>query len=203
MQTMLLVQSSPAGPHSLSRQVTHDFLSAHKNLHGARNLITRDLVTDPPPHLSEDFVGAMFVPPDKRSAEMEQALSLGTKLVEEIKMADEILISAPMYNRTVPSSLKAWIDHIVLPYQTFAVGPTGPTPLLKGKILYLICATGGVYSTGPGTQQDFLTPYVKCIMNFMGIQDVRVVFVEGMAFDREQGLARAKEQIKTALKEIK
>ena len=104
-----------------------------------------------------------------------------------------------MYNRTVPSTLKAWIDHIVLPYQTFAVGPTGPSPLLKGKTLYFICATGGVYSTGPGAQQDFLTPYIKCIMGFIGIQDVRVIQIEGVAFDREHGLARAKEQIKSVL----
>lgn len=199
MKTMLLVQSSPAGPSSLSRQITDDFLGAHKNLHGARNLITRDLVKDPPPHLSEDFVGAMFVPIDKRSAEMKRALSLGAELAEEVKRADEIVISAPMYNRTVPSCLKAWIDHIVLPYETFSVGPTGPSPLLKGKTLYFICATGGIYSTGPKAQEDFLTPYIKYIMGFMGIHDVRVVYIEGVAFDREQGLARAKEQIKAIL----
>lgn len=199
MKTMLLVQSSPAGPQSLSRQITDEFLSAHKSLHGVRNLVTRDLVKDPPPHLSMDFVGAMFVPPDKRSPEMEQSLSLGIRLAEEIKLADEIVISAPMHNRTIPSTLKAWIDHIVLPYETFSVGPSGPSPLLKGKTLYFICATGGIYSTDPGKQQDFCTPYIKCIMGFMGIKDVRVVYVEGVAFDREQGLARAKEQIKTVL----
>ena len=199
MKTMLLVQSSPVGAHSLSRQITNDFLSAHKNLHGARNLITRDLVKDPPPHLSDNFVGAMFVPPDQRSPEMEKALFLGNKLAYELKSADEIVISAPMYNRTVPSNLKAWIDHIVLPYETFSVGSTGPSPLLKGKTLYFICATGGVYSTGPGLEQDFLTTYIKCIMGFMGIQDVRVVYIEGVAYDREQGLARAKEQIKKVL----
>lgn len=199
MKTMLLVQSSTLGPHSLSRQITNEFLSAHRSLHGARTVITRDLVKDPPPHLSEEFVGAMFVPPERRSREMEQVLGLGNKLAQEVKDADEIVISAPMYNRTVPSSLKAWIDHIVLPYQTFAVGPTGPSPLLKGKTVYFICATGGVYSTGPGAKQDFLTPYIKCIMGFMGIEDVRVVYVEGVAFDRDQGLVRAKEQIKTVL----
>lgn len=199
MRTMLLVQSSPAGAHSMSRQITNDFLVAHESLHGVRNLITRDLVKDPPPHLSEEFVSAMFVPPGQRSAQMEQALSLGTKLAEEVIRAEEIVISAPMYNRTVPSTLKAWIDHVVLPYQTFAVGPTGPSPLLQGKTLYFICATGGIYSTGPGAQQDFLTPYIKCIMGFMGILDVRVVYVEGLAYEREQGLARAKEQFKTVL----
>jgi FMN-dependent NADH-azoreductase len=200
MTTMLLIQSSPAGVHSLSRQITNDFLKAHENLHGARNLITRDLTKDPPPHLSEEFVGAMFVPPHQRSAAMERALSLGTKLVEEVKKADEIVISAPMYNRTVPSSLKAWIDHIVLPFQTFEVGPTGPSPLLQGKTLYFICATGGIYSTGPKAKEDFLTPYIKYIMGFIGIHDVRVIYIEGVAFDRDQGIARAKEQINAALR---
>lgn len=199
MKTMLLIQSSPAGSHSLSRQITNDFLSAHKSLHGERNLVTRDLVKEPPPHLSEEFVGAMFVPKDNRSPEMEKSLILGKKLADELKSADEIVISAPMYNRSVPSNLKAWIDHIVLPYETFAVGPTGPSPLLNGKILYFICATGGVYSNGPGIKQDFCTPYIKCIMGFMGIQDVRVVYIEGVAFDRDGGLARAKEQFQKVL----
>ncbi|MBL7716151.1 MAG: NAD(P)H-dependent oxidoreductase [Bdellovibrionales bacterium] len=199
MKTMLLIQCSPAGTHSLSRQITTDFLHAHKSRHGDRNLIIRDLVQNPPPHLSGEFVGAMFVPPNQRSPQMEQTLSLGAELAEEVKKADEIVISAPMYNRTVPSSLKAWIDHVVLPYETFSVGATGPAPLLKGKTLYLICATGGVYSTGPKVSEDFLTPYIKFIMGFMGIKDVRVVFIEGVAFDREQGLIRAKEQIKTIL----
>ena len=201
MKKVLVVHSSPLSSQSLSRQMTEEFLKRYASRNVGSEFVSRDLVSDPVPHLSGAFVEAMFVPPDRRTSEMTSTLSLAHKLTEELETADDIVISSPMYNRTVPSSLKAWIDHIVLPFTTFKFGPQGPEGLLKNKTVYFICSTGGIYSTGPGMKEDFLTPYIKNILGFIGIQDVRVIAIEGVARDREQGLKMARAELDRVLGE--
>ena len=201
MKKVLVVHTSPVGPQSLSRQITEEFLRRYARRTAGSAFVTRDLAREPLPHLSGAFVEAMFVPPDRRTSEMTSTLALAHTLTGELETADDIVISSPMYNRTVPSSLKAWIDHIVLPFTTFHFGPQGPEGHLKNKTVYFICATGGVYSNGPGMAEDFLTPYIKNILGFIGIKDVRVVFIEGVAYDRAQGLKLAEAQLDRVLGE--
>lgn len=201
MKKVLVVHSSPLSSQSLSRQMTEEFLKRYAIRHVGSEFVSRDLVSEPVPHLSGAFVEAMFVPPDRRTSEMTSTLSLAHKLTEELETADDIVISSPMYNRTVPSSLKAWIDHIVLPFTTFKFGPQGAEGLLKNKTVYFICATGGVYSNGPGMEEDFLTPYIKNILGFIGIKDVRVIAIEGVARDRDQGLKMARAELDRVLGE--
>ena len=199
MKKVLVIQSSPLGNQSVSRQMTDKFLKLYASQHADCTVTSRDLAANPLPHLSGDFVGAMFVPPDSRTREMNSTLSFAHKLTDELKAADDIVISAPMYNYTVPSSLKAWIDHIVLPFTTFKFGPEGREGLVKGKTAYFICATGDVYSKGPRMRDDFLTPYIKHILGFIGIEDVRIIQVEGVAFDRDQGWTLAEAELKRVL----
>lgn len=199
MKKVLVVHSSPLGSNSLSRQITEEFLKRYASQNTGSEFVSRDLVSEPLPHLSEAVVEAMFVPPDRRTSEITSTLALAHKLTGELETADDIIISSPMYNRTVPSSLKAWIDHIVLPFTTFKFGPQGPEGLLKNKTVYFICATGGIYSHGPGMENDFLTPYIKNILSFIGIKDVRVIFIEGVAFDRAQGLKKAEAELDRVL----
>lgn len=201
MKQVLLLQCSPIGPASISRKLTEDFLvKYHQRNEGAR-VVLRDLASEPIPHLSGEFVSAMFVPPSDRTPNMKEALSLGYKLVSELQASDDIIISAPMYNRSVPSSLKAWIDHVVLPFETFSFGPNGPEGLLKGKTLYFIAASGGVFSHGPQMEIDYFAPYIRNIMAFMGITDVRMIRAEGVAWDREKGIQLAQAEIDSALSE--
>ena len=199
MKQVLLIQCSPIGSTSISRKLTDDFLVKYRQRNELARYISRDLAAEPIPHLSEEFVKAMFVPPDKRTQNMKEALSLGLKLANELQSSDDIIISAPMYNRTIPSSLKAWIDHVVLPFETFRFGPNGQEGLLKGKTLYFIGASGGVYSHGIQMEIDFFAPYIRSIMGFMGITDVRMIRAEGVAWDREKGIQLAEAEIDTAL----
>lgn len=199
MKQVLLLQSSPIGPASVSRKITDDFLVKYRQKNAGVRILLRDLVSEPLPHISGEYVQAMFVPPANRTQNMNEALSLGMRLVNELQTSDDIIISAPMYNRTVPSSLKAWIDHVVLPFETFNYGPNGPEGLLQGKTVYFLGASGGVFSTGPQSQIDFFTPYIRHIMGFMGITDVRVIRAEGLARDREKGMILAEADIESAL----
>jgi FMN-dependent NADH-azoreductase len=199
MKQVLILQSSSAGPTSISRNLTEEFLVKYKQKRGEARFVSRDLVATLLPHLSTGFVEAMFVPPDQRTTEMNSALSLGLELAEELKASDDIIISAPMHNRTVPSSLKAWIDHVVLPFVTFRYGPNGQEGLLQGKTVYFISASGGVFSHGPQMEIDFFAPYIRHIMGFMGITDVRIIQAEGVAWDREKGIQLARAAIESAL----
>lgn len=201
MKKVLVVHSSPLGSNSLSRQITEEFLRRYARRNAGCDFVLRDLAKEPIPHISGAFVEAMFVPPDRRTSEMTLTLALAHRLTGELEIADDIVISSPMYNRSVPSSLKAWIDHIVLPFTTFNFGPQGPEGHLKNKTAYFICATGGVYSNGPGMEQDFLTPYIKNILGFIGIKDVRVIFIEGVAHDQAQGLKMAEAELDRVLEE--
>jgi FMN-dependent NADH-azoreductase len=196
---VLILQSSPAGTNSISRKLTEEFLVKYKQRTGEARFVLRDLATTLLPHLSTGFVEAMFVRPEQRTAEMNSALSLGLELAEELKASDDIIISAPMHNRTVPSSLKAWIDHVVLPFVTFRYGPNGQEGLLQGKTVYFLSASGGVFSHGPQMEIDFLAPYIRHIMGFMGINDVRIIQSEGVAWDREKGVQLARAAFDTAL----
>lgn len=200
MKQVLVLQCSPNGSASISRQLTDEFLVKYRQRNEGARFVLRDLASEPLPHLSGEFVHAMFVSPDQRTQEMSEALSLGLQLTSELKVAEDIIISAPMYNRTVPSSLKAWIDHVVLPFETFRFGPNGAEGLLQGKTVYIIGASGGVFSQGPQMKIDFYAPYIHNILGFMGITDVRMIRAEGVAWDREKGIKLAQAEIDSALR---
>jgi FMN-dependent NADH-azoreductase len=97
-----------------------------------------------------------------------------------VSAADVIVIAVPMHNFSIPSSLKAWIDHIVRPGRTFSYSEKGPKGLIEGKKVVLVLARGGIYSTGPMQQFDFQEPYLRAVLGFMGMTDVDVVYVEGV-----------------------
>ncbi len=199
MKPILVIQASPQGEQSLSRKITAEFLSQYAVRFGQKTLTERDLTKDILPHISGEFVSAMFVTPADRTPDMVKTLAKGNQLVDELIAHDEIVISTPMYNNTVPSSLKAWIDHIVLPGRTFSFTENGIKGLLEGKVLYFICATGDTYSNGPRKHEDFLTPYIKQIMGVIGIKDVRPIYVEGVVHDVEAALSNARKHIESAL----
>jgi FMN-dependent NADH-azoreductase len=136
----------------------------------------------------------MYTPAEKRSSDQTQLLALSEALIEELFAADTIVIASPMHNFGVPSTLKAWIDHISRAGRTFSYGANGPQGLLKGKRAILVLASGGVYSNGQMKALDFTEPYLRAVLGFLGITEVDVVRVEGVAMSSigpEKALAAA------------
>jgi len=117
-------------------------------------------------------------------------LALSDVLVDELFAADVIVVAAPMHNFGIPSSLKAWVDHIVRPGRTFTYSEGRPQGLVIGKKAVLVLASGGVYSEGPMQAADFQEPYLRAVLGFIGLTDVEVIRVEGVALG-EKALSQA------------
>ncbi len=164
-------------------------------------VVVRDLAANPPPHVGLPFITGMYAPPEHRTPEQAQAIALSDALINELFAADTILIAVPMHNFTLPSTLKAWIDHVARAGRTFNYGAHGPEGLLKGKRAILVLARGGVYSSGPTKPLDFQEPYLHAILGFLGITDVSVVRIEGAA-NRAIGPEKALAAANASSKEI-
>lgn len=154
--------------------------------------VTRRDLNDTLPHIDETWVGATFTPADVRSDAQKEALALSDSLVEEVEAADIIVIGLPIYNFSVPASLKAWIDQITRAGRTFQYTEEGPQPLLSGKRAILAIASGGVPIDSP---VDFATPLLRTALGFNGISEVEVVAAAGMNTDPETAQQAADDAI--------
>ncbi|MEL7182824.1 MAG: NAD(P)H-dependent oxidoreductase [Pseudomonadota bacterium] len=171
--------------------VTRDLLDRIEARLGGQ-VTRRDVGAAPLPLLTADWVDANFTPKDQRNSDQRQALALSDALVAEVQAADTLLIALPIYNFSVPASLKAWIDLIARAGLTFKYSETGPKGLLTGKRAIVVVASGGVPMDSP---VDFATPYIRQVLGFIGIKDVTIVNADAMATDADGALARAKSQI--------
>jgi len=181
MQNVLFVTSSPFGSQSYSQRIARGIVDDLKIQDPSVRVVVRNLAKEPVPHASEDFAIGRNLQLDQRNDATLRALALSDALVDELAAADVIVIAAPMHNFGIPSALKAWIDHIVRPGRTFTYSDKGPRGLLEGKKVVLVLARGGVYSKGPMQPYDFQEPYLRAILGFIGLTDVDVVRVEGVA----------------------
>jgi FMN-dependent NADH-azoreductase len=191
MTTLLRIDSSSRHDGSWSRRLGDD-LVAH--LAPART-IARDLAETPLPHIGLATVGAFFSDPAAYGPAERRATSLSDELIAEIEAADDILITAPMYNFGVPSALKAWIDQIVRIGRTFSFDGQAFGGLLKGKRAFLVVAYGAEGYAADARAADFVAPYLAFVLNFIGVADVVVIPVEGVNMGRgeaAQAAARAK-----------
>ena len=198
--TTLVINCSPAAERSVSRLLLEDLLRQRRKTHPSDRVVVRDLAATGAalPHVDGVFSQAIFVPPAQRSAEQQQGVKLSDELVDELLAAQTIIIATPMYNLSVPSSLKAWIDQVVRPGRTFSYNAGVLQGLLTGKKGILLCATGGVFSTGARTTEDFLVPYLRQILGFMGLTDVDVYRAEGLAQDRDGAVKSARDHLAAA-----
>ena len=181
MKNILLIQSSPRGSESYSQRVADSIVNEIKDRHLSTTVTFRDLAQDPLPHVGPAFISALSAKPEELTAEQSDALALSDALIEELQTADIVVLAVPMHNFGIPSTLKAWIDHVVRAGRTFTYSEGGPEGLLKGKRLILVLASGGVYSAGPAKQLDFQEPYLRAVLGFIGLTDIEVVRVEGVA----------------------
>jgi FMN-dependent NADH-azoreductase len=194
MKNVLLVQSSPRGEESYSQKIAQSVADGFKKNHPDALITIRDLAKNPPPHVGPAFVGGLSNGLEQRTPEQTTALALSDALIEELIAAEVVVFAVPMYNFGLPSTLKAWIDHVVRAGRTFTYSNNGPEGLLKGKRAILVLARGGVYSEGPAKPFDFQEPYLRTVLGFIGVTDIEVVRVEGVAvgtIGAEKALASA------------
>jgi FMN-dependent NADH-azoreductase len=181
MPTLLNIQSSPRGRSSISRMLSHDFVTAWQTKHPDGKVVLRDLAEDSLPYVGIPWITGIFLPEDKHTPEMQRALAVSDELIAELCSADEILIGTPMYNFTVPANLKAWIDLIVRPRVTHS-GPPERKGLVTGKTCKIIIASGGTYDDGlPAAASDYESGYLKRILAFIGITEVEIILAGGTA----------------------
>ncbi|MBB5369593.1 MULTISPECIES: FMN-dependent NADH-azoreductase [unclassified Janthinobacterium] len=179
MSKVLYINSSARNNSSLSRQLSGEFVA--KLAAQGNTVVERDLAAQPVPHLTEEVIGAFFTPPDQRGAEAAFAVKLSDTLVDELLAADVLVLAAPMYNFSVPSTLKAWIDHVARVGRTFQYTATGPVGLATGKKAYIFTSSGGIYSEGPAAAYDYLSTYLRTALGFIGITDISFIQTEGVS----------------------
>jgi FMN-dependent NADH-azoreductase len=178
MTRLLRIESSLFGEHGQSTRLARAFTTAFLAASPASTLVVRDLVGTPMPHLDGATFAAFGTPADARSEAQRSLVALADTLVQELRDADLVVIGLPMYNFGVPSTLKAWIDHVMRANVTFSYTATWPKGLLEGKKCVIVGARGGSYA---GTPMDMQLPYLTQVLSFIGLRDVEVVLAEGMA----------------------
>ena len=151
-------------------------------MHPGSTVKTVNLVKQHWPHLEEAHLTSFFTPADQHTDGDREAIQHSEEAIGDIREADILVIGAPMYNFSIHSTLKAWIDHIVRSGVTFRYSEKGPEGLIpKGKKVYVAVSTGGIYSDGPMKQADFIEPYLRFILSFIGLNDITFVRAEGLA----------------------
>ena len=185
MSTLLHISVSPRGTDSISRQLGDAAVEAWKAKNPDGRVIERDLAKTPLTFVDFDWIAGAFSPPEYHTENHKKALALSNELVSELLEADEIILATPMYNFAVPAALKAWIDHVVRAGKTFRYTASGtPEGLLAGqhKKVLVIIASGGSYPEGsPMAALNYEIPYLRFILAYMGITDVRFVHAGGTA----------------------
>ena len=190
MKTILQIKSSLFSSEGQSSRLADAFV-AGRRASGA-DVISRDLATDPVPHLNAERFAAFLSRPETRTALQAAVLAQSDALIDELRRADEIVIGLPMYNFGIPSTLKAYFDHVARAGQTFKYTAEGSVGLLTGKKAYVFAARGGIYA---GTAADTPTRYVRDFLAFLGITDVEFVYAEGLAISaasKEKSMAEAR-----------
>ena len=194
MRTLLQLNTSLYSNEGQSSQLTQRYVDAWsaRNPNGA--VIVRDLAADPVPHLSAERFAAFNTASAARRGEQRRVGEHSDRLIEDRRRADTIVIGLPMYNFGVPSTLKAYFDHVARANVTFKYTETGPVGLLSGKQVIVVATRGGAYA---GTPLDSQTDYVRQFLGFIGMKDVEFVYAEGLAMGarRETSLALARDVV--------
>jgi FMN-dependent NADH-azoreductase len=198
MSNILVLDSAATGDASVSRTLVREAVDALETP-GTGGVVYRDLDAAPLPHLTNATVAGIRAEPASDSEHAARALS--DELIAELREADVIVIGAPMYNCSVPTTLRAWFDHVLRAGETFRYTEKGPQGLLPGKRVIVVESRGGLYSEGPAAAADFQEPYLRHLLGFMGLTDVTFIRAEKLGFGpeaRATAIAAATDGIRAA-----
>lgn len=212
MKKILVINASARTQHSHSRKLTEVFTEDWLRLHSDSEIRYRELGNANVPHVSEAWILANLKPKTARTAEDHELLATSDAYIAELRNADLIVLGTPMYNWSIPSTLKAYIDQIMRLNETFKIDPgNGQQPyigLLENKTVLLLVARGSQgYETGePNAHLNFQTTYLQTVLNMMGIHNVHVVAVSGTSLDKgvlEKTIEQAHRQVKAVIEILK
>lgn len=197
MKHILHLKSSIQGEASYSIKLSNNIIEKIKDKYPGSTVEELNLVDMEIPHLSPAVLRAFFIPADQQTDADKESISLSDSLVKQLFNADIIVIGAPLINFSIPSSLKAWIDHITRAGITFGYGENGPVGKVTGKKVYVAMSSGGIYSEGPGKANDFVAPYLKNFFGLLGMTDLTVFRAEGLKVPemQEQAMEKAIESV--------
>ena len=179
MPKLLVIESSPRGEYSVSRNLTTHFVENWRTMHPEGGVSKRDLMKTELPFVDLPWIAGAYTPEEQHSPEMKKALSISDALIGELQSVEHIVLGTSLYNFSIPANLKAYIDHIVRVNVTFTPSYQG---LLTNKKLTIILASGGDYSPGaPAENYNVASSYLKQIFGFIGINDVQILLAGGTA----------------------
>lgn len=203
MPTLLQLDSSPL-ESSISRELTREFVKIWKITHPDGAVLYRDLAKHPSRPLDAAWIASSYTPEDARAPEQKAIIASSERLIAELEQADEYVFGVAMHNFSIPSVLKLWIDQVVRKERTFSYTANGPQGLLTGKKATVLVASGGVYQAGtPAAGMNFIEPYLKTILGFIGVTDVQFISAGGASqlnagtVDRETFLKPVLEHVRT------
>lgn len=204
MTNILVLESSLFPPDvSASRRVTKRFVQGWREREPDVVIVRRDLAAQPLPHAGWDLMAGSMTPADARTRAQAEAVAISDALIDEIFAADVLVIGAPMYNFSIPSSLKAWVDHVAIAGRTFRYTPEGRSEgLVAGKRVFILASRGGVYGAEPMAAFNFQDTYLRSVLGFLGLADVTVIAAERQKMgplEQEAGLAQAYNQVAEVL----
>lgn len=179
MNNILRIDSSASQADSVTREIGDEVVRRLVAQQPAASVVNMDLALGMP-HIDADWIGANFTPAGQRDQRQHARLAASDDAIVALQRADAVVLTAPVYNFSIPSALKAWIDHVCRAGVTFRYTDKGPEGLLRDRPVYLVMASGGVPF---GSAADFASTYLRQVLRFVGIEDVRLVGAEGVAMD--------------------
>ena len=194
-KNLLQLNTSLYSEGGQSSRLASEFVAAWAARNPGAAVTTRDLAREPVPHLTGERFQAFIAKPEERTLAQQAIVAESDALVAELARADAIVLGLPLYNFGVPSTLKAYFDHVARTGVTFRYTAQGPVGLLTGKKAYVFATRGGLYAGTPGDTQ---TAYVRQFLGFLGITDVEFVYAEGLAISEESkaaAIARAQQTL--------
>jgi len=205
MKTLMVLDTSPS-KNSVSRALTERFVDSVAEKFPDARIIHRDVGQNPPEHMDDELINALRRQPEELTARQVAARAFSDAMIEEMNEADAIVIGAPFHNFTISGAFRTWIDHVARPGKTFAYDPDkGLVGLLADKPVYVLSTRGGKYGdSDPANPHpaDFQSGYLRHILAFIGLNDVRIIAANGLDMGTEpraEGIAEANAKIDDAV----